>query len=97
MTRRLQLDEKGRLLLPEDIREALRLRPLDSVELESEQGQIRLRPVHVDVGLTSKHGIPVFRTLEAISAELVQRTLDEVRHRSLWPDSFGWFRFRTRP
>ncbi len=61
MTTKLTLDQAGRVLIPKALRQELHLRPGDTLELESESGEITLRPVHPKALLTKEHGVWVYQ------------------------------------
>jgi AbrB family looped-hinge helix DNA binding protein len=76
---KLTLDSAGRVVLPKPVRDDLQVGPGDSLELESTQEQIILRPLRGTMPLRRKKGIWVFRTGEPISAETVNQVTKEVR------------------
>jgi AbrB family looped-hinge helix DNA binding protein len=79
MTSRLTVDKAGRVVLPKPVRDELQLGPGDSLELESSEQQIVLRPVRGTGPLRKKRGIWVFRTGEPLSAKTVGEAITEVR------------------
>ena len=79
MTSRLTVDKAGRVVLPKPVRDELQLSPGDTLELESSEQQIVLRPVRGNGPLRKKRGVWVFRTGEPLSAETVNQTLARVR------------------
>jgi AbrB family looped-hinge helix DNA binding protein len=79
MTAQLTLDKAGRVVLPKPMRDELQVGPGDTLEIESSDGQIVLRPVRGSMPLRKKHGIWVFRTGAPLSASSVTATLREVR------------------
>jgi AbrB family looped-hinge helix DNA binding protein len=79
MTIHLTLDKAGRVVLPKPVRDELQLSPGDSLELESSEQQIVLRPVRGTGPLRRKRGIWVFRTGEPLSSETVSNTVREVQ------------------
>jgi AbrB family looped-hinge helix DNA binding protein len=79
MTSRLTVDKAGRVVLPKPVRDELQLSPGDSLELESSEQQIVLRPVRGTGPLRKKRGIWVFRTGEPLSAKTVSEAITEVR------------------
>jgi AbrB family looped-hinge helix DNA binding protein len=79
MTSRLTVDKAGRVVLPKPVRDELQLSPGDSLELESSEQQIVLRPVRGTGPLRKKRGIWVFRTGEPLSAKTVSDAITEVR------------------
>jgi AbrB family looped-hinge helix DNA binding protein len=68
------------VVLPKPVRDDLQVGPGDSLELESSQEQIILRPLRGTMPLRKKKGIWVFRTGEPLSADTVNQVMKEVRH-----------------
>jgi AbrB family looped-hinge helix DNA binding protein len=60
MATTLTIDKDGRVVLPKSVRDEMQLRARDSLELESSEGRIVLRPRRV--GLHRKQGIWVLST-----------------------------------
>jgi len=79
MVTRLTLDKAGRVVLPKPVRDELRLAPGDSLELESSEEQVILRPVRGTTGLRKKHGIWVFRAGKPLPANVVDETVRQIR------------------
>jgi AbrB family looped-hinge helix DNA binding protein len=79
MTTTLTVDKAGRVVLPKLVRDELQLGAGDSLELESSEDQIVLRPLRGTAGLHKKQGIWVWQVGEPLSAATVDRTLREVR------------------
>lgn len=79
MTMTLTVDKAGRVVLPKPVRDELQLSAGDSLELESSEDQIVLRPVRGTAGLRKKQGIWVFQVGEPISAATVDRTIRDIR------------------
>jgi len=79
MTTTLTVDKAGRVVLPKLVRDELQLSAGDSLELDSSEGQIILRPVRGTGSLRKKHGIWVLSTGKPLSAEVVNRTIQRVR------------------
>ena len=79
MTTTLTLDKAGRVVLPKPVRDEMQLRAGDSLELESSEDRIVLRPRRGGVGLHEKQGIWVFSTGEPISAGATDETLRQIR------------------
>jgi AbrB family looped-hinge helix DNA binding protein len=80
MTTTLTLDKAGRVVLPKPVRDEMQLRAGDSLELESFEDRIVLRPRRGGVGLHKKQGIWVFSTEEPISAEATDKVMREIRN-----------------
>ena len=79
MNTTLTVDKAGRVVLPKPVRDELQLAAGDSLELESSEDRIVLRPVRGTAGLRKKQGIWVFRTGQRISAESVNETIRQLR------------------
>jgi AbrB family looped-hinge helix DNA binding protein len=79
MTNLLTVDKAGRVVLPKPVRDELQLSPGDSLELESSEDQIVLRPVRGKGPLRKKRGVWVFRTGEPLSLARVNEAIAEVR------------------
>jgi len=75
----MTLDRAGRLVLPKPVRDELQLAAGDSLELDSSEGQIVLRPVRGTASLRKKRGIWVMSTGKPLSAEVVNRTIQNIR------------------
>ena len=79
MNTTLTLDKAGRVVLPKPVRDELQLSPGDSLEVETSEDQIVLRPVRGTSRLRKKQGICVLAVDEPLSAETVTRTLQNIR------------------
>lgn len=79
MTTTLTLDKAGRVVLPKPVRDEMQLRAGDSLELESSEDRIVLRPRRGGAGLHKKQGIWVFSTGVPISGEATDETLRQMR------------------
>ena len=79
MTMTLTVDKAGRVVLPKPVRDELQLSAGDSLELESSEDRIVLRPVRGTAGLSKKQGIWVFQAGAPISPPAVDRTIRDIR------------------
>lgn len=79
MNTTLTVDKAGRVVLPKPVRDELQLAAGDSLELESSEDRIVLRPVRGTAGLRKKQGIWVLDVDEPISVEAVNRTIRDIR------------------
>jgi AbrB family looped-hinge helix DNA binding protein len=79
MTTTISIDKAGRVVLPKPVRDEMQLQPGDSLELESSEDRIVLRPRRGGSGLHKKQGIWVFSTGEPISAEATDEALRQLR------------------
>src|SRR5436305_7899640 len=75
----LTLDKTGRLVLPKPVRDELQLKPGDSLELESSEERIVLRPARGHARMRKKHGIWVLHGGAPLSAGVVRETIRRVR------------------
>ena len=79
MVTTLTVDKAGRVVLPKPVREELQLAPGDSLELESSEDRIVLRPARGKGRMYKKQGVWVFDSGEPLDTETVNRTLRKVR------------------
>jgi AbrB family looped-hinge helix DNA binding protein len=79
MDAKLTLDKAGRVVLPKPVRDLMHLEPGDTLELESSEEEILLRPLRGTMPLRKKRGIWVFRSGEPISATTVNESIREIR------------------
>jgi len=79
MVTTLTLDKAGRVVLPKPVRDELQLGPGDSLELESSEDRIVLRPARGKGRMYKKQGVWVFDSGEPLPANVVEETLREVR------------------
>jgi len=79
MVTTLKLDRAGRLVLPKPVRDELQLEPGDSLELESFEDRVTLRPVRGSGQMHKKRGVWVFDSGKPLSAEVVKETVRRVR------------------
>jgi AbrB family looped-hinge helix DNA binding protein len=79
MTTTLTIDKAGRVVLPKPVREALQISPGDSLELESGDDHIVLRPARGKARICKKQGVWVIDTGKPIPADVVEDTIRRVR------------------
>jgi len=79
MVTTLTVDKAGRVVLPKPVREELQLAPGDSLELESSEDRIVLRPARGGGRMYKKQGHWVFDSGEPLSTKVVNETLRKVR------------------
>ena len=65
--------------MPKPVREELQLSPGDSLELNSFEDQVVLRPVRPRVGMKKKQGIWVIDLREPVTAAQTDRVLGDIR------------------
>jgi AbrB family looped-hinge helix DNA binding protein len=80
MVTTLTIDKAGRVVLPKPVRDELGLRAGDSLDLESSEDGIVLRPARGLARMRKKHGVWVIMgSGEPLPANIVRKTLDKVR------------------
>ncbi len=79
MNATVTLDEAGRIVLPEGLREQLNLNAGDALTLVSEGDCTTLRPVHTTGSMRKEHGVWVFRSGQTLSTDVADETLEQVR------------------
>lgn len=79
MVTTLTIDKAGRIVLPKPVREELQLSPGDSLEVDSSEERVILRPVRGNGRIYKKQGVWVFDSGEPLGADVVNKTLRRVR------------------
>ncbi|MGH9503883.1 MAG: AbrB/MazE/SpoVT family DNA-binding domain-containing protein [Terriglobales bacterium] len=79
MNATLTIDKAGRVVLPKPVRDALQISPGDSLELESAEDHIVLRPAPGKGRMYKKQGVWVFDSGVPLSPETVNQTIRRVR------------------
>ena len=79
MNTTLTIDKAGRVVLPKPVREALQINPGDSLELESSDDQIVLRPARGRGRVYKKNGAWVFDSGKPLPADIVNQTIRRLR------------------
>ena len=79
MNATLTIDKAGRVVLPKPVRDALQISPGDSLELESSEDHIVLRPARGKGRMYKKQGVWVFDSGVPFPAETIKRTIRRVR------------------
>jgi AbrB family looped-hinge helix DNA binding protein len=75
----LTMDKAGRVVLPKAVREELQLSPGDSLEVESSEERIILRPVRGNGRIYKKQRVWVMHGGGPLSVEAVEKTIDQIR------------------
>jgi|SRR5580704_5561992 AbrB family looped-hinge helix DNA binding protein len=75
----LTVDKAGRVVLPKPVREELQLAPGDSLELESSEDRIVLRPARGNGRMYKKQGVWVFHSGAPVTQDMVNKTVRRVR------------------
>jgi AbrB family looped-hinge helix DNA binding protein len=76
------IDSLGRIVVPKPIRDRLRLRGGEVLEIEERDGVIELRPAALDVRIVETPEGPVAEAVDDVpplSSELVRDVLEQVR------------------
>jgi len=79
MVTTITIDKAGRVVLPKPVRDELQLGPGDSIELESSEERIILRPARGKGRMYKKQGVWVFDSGVPLEADVVQKTIRRVR------------------
>ena len=79
MNATLTIDKAGRVVLPKPVRDALQISPGDSLELESSEDHITLRPARGRVRMYKKQGVWVLHGDAPLKAGVVEETMRKVR------------------
>jgi AbrB family looped-hinge helix DNA binding protein len=79
MVTTLTIDKAGRIVLPKPVRDELQLSPGDSLEVESSEERVVLRPVRGHGRVYKKQGVWVFDSGEPLESEVVNKTIRRVR------------------
>jgi AbrB family looped-hinge helix DNA binding protein len=79
MNTTLTIDRSGRVVLPKPVRDALQISPGDSLELESSEDSIILRPARGRGRMYKKQGMWVFHSGEPLPPNVVEDTIRRVR------------------
>jgi len=79
MNATLTLDKAGRIVLPKPVRDELQLSPGDSLELESSEERVILRPVRGNGRIYKKQGVWVMHGGSPLTVETVERTIQQGR------------------
>ena len=79
MVTTVTIDKAGRVVLPKPVRDSLQISPGDSLELESSEDQIILRPARGQGRMYKKQGMWVFDSGQPLTADVVTPTIRLVR------------------
>jgi AbrB family looped-hinge helix DNA binding protein len=75
----ITIDKAGRVVIPKELRDELRLEAGDKMELRSEGESFTLRPVRSASPLRKKQGIWVFHGTGKLSAAATDKALYDIR------------------
>ena len=79
MATNISIDKAGRIVLPKAVREQLELKPGDSLELQSGEDHIVLRPARRTPRMYKKQGVWVFDSGQPMPEGMVEKTIRAVR------------------
>ena len=79
MVTTLTLDKAGRVVLPKPVRDELQLAAGDSLELESSEDRIILRPARGKARMYKKQGVWVLHGDAPLPADVVEKTMQRIR------------------
>lgn len=79
MNARIIIDEAGRVMIPESLREELHLQPGDAIDMESGGEQITLRPIRGSGSMRKKQGVWVLHTGDPLPASTADEILQQIR------------------
>jgi AbrB family looped-hinge helix DNA binding protein len=79
MVTTLTIDKAGRIVLPKVVRDELQLSPGDSLEVDSSEERVILRPVRGNARIYKKQGVWVMHGDTPLSADVVEKTIRKVR------------------
>ena len=79
MNTTVTIDKAGRVVIPKEIRDELRLEAGDTLALESEGERVTLRPVNTGTLLQRERGVWVFRGSKALSLDEANEIVSETR------------------
>jgi len=79
MNTTVTIDKAGRIVIPKEIRDELRLEAGDSLALESEGEHVTLRPLHAGTPLQKERGVWVFHGSNSLSLEEANELVGEAR------------------
>jgi AbrB family looped-hinge helix DNA binding protein len=77
----ITIDKTGRVVIPKEIREELRLEPGDQLAVETDSERVTLRPIHRGSPLRKQSGVWVFAGGKRLSLEDANRLVGGARNR----------------
>ena len=75
------IDKAGRVVIPKQIRDELRLEAGDTLAIESGGEHVTLRPLHSGTALQKERGVWVFRGGKPLSLDEANQLVRETRER----------------
>ncbi len=79
MLSKLTIDKAGRIVLPKAMRDELQIQAGDTLELESSEGAITVRPSTGSGQLIRENGLWVYSSGEPLTPEMVEETIRRLR------------------
>jgi AbrB family looped-hinge helix DNA binding protein len=79
MNTTVTIDKAGRVVIPKEVRDELRLEAGDTLTLESEGERVTLRPVHGGTPLQKEHGVWVFHGGKQLSLDEANQFVRDAR------------------
>ncbi|MGA9964543.1 MAG: AbrB/MazE/SpoVT family DNA-binding domain-containing protein [Terriglobales bacterium] len=79
MVTAVTIDKAGRIVLPKPVRDELQLSPGDSLEVDSSEERVILRPVRGSSRIYKKQGVWVMRGGTPLFEDVVEKTIQQVR------------------
>jgi AbrB family looped-hinge helix DNA binding protein len=79
---RTTIDAAGRIVVPKSLRDAMHLRPGQTIDIVFTDGRLEIEVASADVHVCESRGFPVAvadEELPQLAAEVVRATLDETR------------------
>ncbi|HEY1263196.1 MAG TPA: AbrB/MazE/SpoVT family DNA-binding domain-containing protein [Terriglobales bacterium] len=73
------IDKAGRLVLPKAVREELQIKPGDSLELETDEGQLTLRLARSQSRVRKKRGLWVLQMEGSLPSNLIEESVGKER------------------
>jgi AbrB family looped-hinge helix DNA binding protein len=79
MTTTVTIDKAGRVVIPKEIRDELRLEAGDTLALESEGERVTLQPIHGGTPLQKERGVWVFQGGKPLSLDEANQIVRDAR------------------
>lgn len=79
MATTVTIDKAGRIVLPKPVRDELQLSPGDSLEVDSTEERVILRPVRGSSRIYKKQGVWVMHAYSPLSQDMAEKTRQRVR------------------
>lgn len=83
MNATVEIDKLGRLVVPKKMREAIHVRPGDSINMELRGDEVVLRPQRPARGLHKEEGLWVYDSGSPLKADDINRWIAEDRERRI--------------